>query len=90
MWSYMSMRSVFRNIRNCANVEIWKATNVEKVHKLSDGRQPKVSLNGAKAAGAGDRLDGNNAMHQMHITSSFIWWRSRRKRLMVMADSFSF
>ena len=25
---------------------------------------PRISLNGAKAAGAGDRLDGNNAMHQ--------------------------
>ena len=67
------MRSVFRNIRNCANVEIWKATIAGKVHKLSAGRQPKVSLNGAKAAEAGDRLDGNNAMHQMHIASSFEW-----------------
>ena len=28
-------------------------------------------------------------MHQMHITSSVIWWRSRRKRWMMLADSFS-
>ena len=58
-------------MRNCANLEIWKATNAGKVHKLSDGRQPRVSLNGAKA---GDRLDGDNAMmHQMRIASSFEW-----------------
>ena len=77
-------------MRNCANVgsKTWKATNGGKVHKLSDGRQPRVSLNGAKAA-AGDRLDGDNAMlHQKRITSSFEWCRSRRKRWMVVADSF--
>ena len=34
-------------------------------------------------------MDGDNAMHQMQITSAFEWWRSRRKRWMMLAYSFS-